>query len=235
MTAWGGLRGGPSPFPSNVCKVFEGETLGLDFPGLGVWLDGVGFGPSFRYPYFSGVVLSSFLEWFADLPVVAEGVEDAAYAPVVFGIDGADDGGTGGYGAVGGRVGGFGGEEHGDGAAVEGLGAEVFVFGGFVADPEAVAVDGQVRDYGAGGVFEAEDLFGSEGGFVEVDGFGCVADGEEGGEGGGDGIVRHGRLAPVLRAYLIGQPKLGSICDCRCGSPVRSRFARMSHSCDEAA
>ena len=37
-------------------------------------------------------VLSSFLEWFADLPVVAEGVEDAAYAPGVLGSDGTDDG-----------------------------------------------------------------------------------------------------------------------------------------------
>jgi hypothetical protein len=125
-------------------------------------------------------------EGFADLPVVAEGVEDAADAPGVLGADGADDGGAGGYGTVEGGVGVFGGEDHADGAAVEGLGAEVFVLGGLVGDPEAVAVDGEVGDYGAGGVFVAEDLFGSEGGFVEVDGFGCIADGEEGGEGGGD-------------------------------------------------
>jgi hypothetical protein len=96
----------------------------------------------FEIPSFCGWVLSSFLEWFADLPVVAEGVEDATYAPVVFGIDGADDGGAGGYRAVEGGVGVFDGEDHADGAAVEGLGAEVFVFGGFVGDPEAVAVDG---------------------------------------------------------------------------------------------
>jgi hypothetical protein len=133
---------------------------------------------------------------------VAEGVEDAAYAPVVFGIDGADDGGAGGYGAVKGGVGVFGGEDHADGAAVEGLGAEVFVLGRFIADPEAVAVDGEIRDYGAGGVFVAEDLLGCEGGFVEVDGFGSVADGEEGGEGGGDGIVRHGRFAPVPLEHI---------------------------------
>jgi hypothetical protein len=137
-------------------------------------------------PVFCGWVLSSFLEGFADLPVVAEGVEDAAYAPGVLGSYGADDGGSGGDGAVEGGVGVVDGEDHADGAAVEGLGAEVLVFGGFVGDPEAVAVDGEIRDYGAGGVFVAEDLLGSEGGFVEVDGFGSVADGEEGGEGGGD-------------------------------------------------
>jgi hypothetical protein len=106
-----------------------------------VWLDGPGCSgwraAGLRYPLFCGWVLSSFLEWFADLPVVAEGVEDASYAPGVLGIDGADDGGAGGYGAVEGSVGVFDGEDHADGAAVEGLGAEVFVFGGFVANPEA--------------------------------------------------------------------------------------------------
>jgi hypothetical protein len=136
-------------------------------------------------------------EWFAYLPVVAEGVEDAAYAPGVLGSYGADDGGASGYGAVKGGVGVFGGEDHSDGATVEGLGAEVVVLGGFVGDPEAAAVDGEIRDYAAGWVFVAEEFFGSEGGFVEVDGFGSVADGEEGGEGGRDGIIRHGWLAPV--------------------------------------
>ncbi len=38
--------------------------------------------------FFAGVVLSSFLGWFADLPVVPEGLEDAAYAPGVLGPDG---------------------------------------------------------------------------------------------------------------------------------------------------
>jgi hypothetical protein len=134
--------------------------------------------------------------------VVAEGVEDAAYAPGVLGSDGADNGGAGGYGAVEGGVWVFDGQDHADGAAVESLGAEVLVLGGFVGDPEAVAVDGEVGDYGAGGVFEVEDLFGSEGGFVEVDGFGSVADGEEGGEGGGDGGVWHGWFAPVLLEHI---------------------------------
>jgi hypothetical protein len=81
-------------------------------------------------------------ERLANLPVVAEGVEDAAYAPGVLGPDGANDSGSGCYGAVKGGVRVFGGEDHADGAAVEGLGAEVFVLGSFVGYPEAVAVDG---------------------------------------------------------------------------------------------
>ena len=131
--------------------------------------------------------------------MVAEGVEDSAYAPGVFGADGADDGGSGGDGAVEGGVGIFDGEDHADGAAVEGLGAEVFVLGGLVGYPEAVAVDGEIADYGAGWVFVAEELFGSEGGFVEVYGFGSVADGEEWGEGGGDGGV----VRPMSVRYRV--------------------------------
>jgi len=101
-----------------------------------------------------------------------------------------------------GGVGVFNGEDHADCAAVEGLGAEVLVFGRFIGDPEAVAVDGEIRDYGAGRVFVAEDLIGSEGGFVEVDGFGSVADGEEGSEGGWDWIIRHSRIAPVTLEHI---------------------------------
>ena len=66
-----------------------------------------------------------------------------------------------------------------------------------------MAVDGEIRDYGAGRVFVAEELFGSEGGFVEVDGFGSVSDGEEGGDGGRDGIVRHGWFAPVFLEDIL--------------------------------
>jgi hypothetical protein len=134
---------------------------------------------------------------FADLPVVAEGVEDAADAPAVVVFHGPNDSGAGCDGAVEGGVWVFDGENHADGAAVEGLGAEIFVLGGFVCDPEAVAVDGEIADYAGGWIFVAEELFGSEGGFVEVDGPGSVADGEERGEGGGDGIIGHGGLAPL--------------------------------------
>ena len=104
-----------------------------------------------------------FWKWLADLPVVAEGVEDPADAPGVLGPDGADDGGTGGYGSVEGGVGVFGGEDHADCAAVEGLGAEVFVLGGFVGDPEAVAADREIAHYACGRIFVTEEFFGSEG------------------------------------------------------------------------
>jgi hypothetical protein len=146
------------------------------------------FGGGFCQVFWSGLPIS---------PVVAEGVEDAAYVPGVFGSDGAYDGGSGGYGAVQGGFWVFDGEDHADGATVEGLGAEVFVIGGFVGYPEAVAVDCEVGDYGSGGVFVAEELFGSEGGFVEVYGFGSVADGEEGGEGGGDHGDSFGQVGVV--------------------------------------
>jgi len=50
---------------------------------------------SFDNPVFAGDFCQAGLglraERFADLPVVAEGVEDAAYAPGVFGPYGADD------------------------------------------------------------------------------------------------------------------------------------------------
>src|SRR5258705_12418579 len=96
-------------------------------------------------PVFPGRILSSFLDWFADLPVVAEGVQDAAYAPSVLGSYWADDGGSGSDGSVEGGVGVFGGEDHADGAAVQGFGAEVLVLRGFVGYPEAVAVDGELQ------------------------------------------------------------------------------------------
>jgi hypothetical protein len=115
------------------------------------------------YVCFSRGVVSSFLEWFADLPVVAEGVEDAAYAPGMFCPDGADDGGASGYGAVECGVGVVDGEDHADGAAVEGLGAEVFVLRGLVGDPEAETIDGEIADYACGRVLVAEEFFGFEG------------------------------------------------------------------------
>ena len=60
----------------------------------------LGLGVSFDNPVFAGDFCQAFglglrAERFADLPVVAEGVEDAAYAPGVFGPYGADDRGSG--------------------------------------------------------------------------------------------------------------------------------------------
>ncbi len=73
----------------------------------------------------------------------------------------------------------------------------------------------------------AEELFGSEGEFVEVDGFGSVADGEEGSECGGDHedsfrepryfygpgekAVRALRECPHLRIEIWGTRFCGSI------------------------
>ena len=59
----------------------------------------LGLGISFDNPVFAGDFCQAFglglrAERFADLPVVAEGVEDAAYAPDVFGPYGAVEGGV---------------------------------------------------------------------------------------------------------------------------------------------
>jgi hypothetical protein len=73
----------------------------------------------------------------ADLPVVAERVDDPAYAPDVFGPYLADDGCSGVDCALEGGVGIIDGEDHADGATVEGFGTEVLVLGGLVGHPEA--------------------------------------------------------------------------------------------------
>src|SRR5215469_10757668 len=95
----------------------------------------------------------------ADLPVVAEGIDDAAEIPAI-GILHLDDYGCSGFdGAPEGGVGVVDGEDHADGSTFEGLGAEVLEVGSFVRDPEAGAVDGEVADDGAALVVVAEDLF----------------------------------------------------------------------------
>jgi hypothetical protein len=112
------------PSPSKSPKVFQEETLGLDFRSSGVALMDLGLGwVSITPCFFAGGFCQAFglglrAERFADLPVVAEGVEDAAYAPGVFGPYGADDGGSGRYGAVEGGVGVFDGEDHADRCAL---------------------------------------------------------------------------------------------------------------------
>src|SRR5260370_31646004 len=139
----GGLRWGLPLLPESAQSLGRRDFrfgLSLDLGGL----MGLGY-PGFAIAaFFGGWVLSSFLEGFADLPVVAEGVEDAAYAPGVLGSDGADDGGAGGYGAVEGGFGVFDGENHANGAAVEGLGAEILIIAAFLCDPTTVALDSSV-------------------------------------------------------------------------------------------
>src|SRR5215469_1916095 len=117
--------------------------------------------------------------------MVAEWVDDTAYAPAVVVFHVPDDGCPCVDGALECCVGVLSGEDHADGAPTERLGAEVFVGGGLVGDPECCSVDGKLGDDRAVGSVEAEDFGSSEGGFVEVDCFGCVPDGKHGGDGGG--------------------------------------------------
>ena len=98
----------------------------------------------------------------ADLPVVAEGIEDTADAPGVLGSYLADDGGSGCDGTHEGVVGIFDGEDHAYGSTVESFGAEVLVFGRLVGDPEVVTINGEVGDDSAAWVFEVEALFGAQ-------------------------------------------------------------------------
>ncbi len=99
--------GGPEfpPTYRKCVKVFEREILGLDFGCISN--SKIGALEGARLFLWVGVVKFFGLgaEGFADLPVVAEGVDDAAYAPGVLGSYGADDGGAGGDCAV---EGGFG-------------------------------------------------------------------------------------------------------------------------------
>jgi hypothetical protein len=135
---------------------------------------------------------------------MAEWVEDTSDAPGVLSPDGADDGGSGCDGAIEGGVGVFDSEDHADGAAVEALGAEVLVLGRLVGDPEACSIDGEVGEHGALVVLDAKEFGGSEGGFIKLDGFGGVADGEEGGDGGlwGAGALGGLRHGGVLFGWL---------------------------------
>ena len=88
------------------------------------------------------VGLMRFGRWLADFPVVAVGVEDATEAPAVVVLHRDDYFGAGAYGALKRGVRIAYDHDHARGAAVEGFGAEVFVFGGFVGNPEFGALDG---------------------------------------------------------------------------------------------
>lgn len=136
------------------------------------------------------------MEWFADFPVVSEGVADAANAPaVVLVFDGPDDGGSGGDGSVEEGVGVVDGYDEADGASLQRCRAGVLVVGGFVGEPERCAGYFHLGDGGAGFGGNQEENAGSEGGLVEGDGFGSVGDVEEGFEGG------HGRIPSQSRSW----------------------------------
>ena len=125
-----------------------------------------------------------FRQWFADLPVVAERIDDSAYAPAVFVGDGPDHGGSGCNCAVEGGVGICDGEDHARGAAAEGFGAEVLVFRRLVGEPEFGSVHGESSDYTSAFISVAEDLGGSEGRFVELDRIRSASKREHRGYGG---------------------------------------------------
>lgn len=129
------------------------------------------------------VASGEFGQRLADLPVVAEGVDEAADAPIVVVGHLPDDGGPGSDGPVEGGVGIVDGEDDADGAAVEALWAVVLVLGRFVGEPELGSVDCQFGDDGAAAVVVTELLGRSEGGSVELDCLDAVADGEEGSDG----------------------------------------------------
>ena len=115
--------------------------------------------------------------------MVPEGVGDASEAPAVGLVgDRPDDGGSGGNGTVEDSVGIVDGEDEADGGSVKRRGAEVVVRGGFVGEPEFCSVDGEMRDDGAAFGRGLHEDGGSEGGLIEGDGSGSVADIEEWGE-----------------------------------------------------
>jgi hypothetical protein len=112
--------------------------------------------------------------------MVAEGVNDAANAPTVLFGDERDFLGASFDGALEHGVRIRDGENHTDGSTVQGFRAEIFVFGGFVTEPEFSAVDGEARDDATVGGIEAENFGGPKGGFVEVHSFRAVANGQPG-------------------------------------------------------
>jgi hypothetical protein len=116
---------------------------------------------------------------FADFPVVAKGVDDAADQPTVLFADWPDFGGAG-SDCVGPNLGGiFDDEEHAGRRAGEGFGAEVGVFGRLIGDPEFRAVDGKLRDDSAVIVIDPEQYFCTECGLVKLDGLPTTADRQE--------------------------------------------------------
>lgn len=109
---------------------------------------------------------------------MAEGINDAANAPAVLLGDGRDFFCASFDGALEHRVWIRNGENHADGATVQGFRAEIFVFGGFIAEPEFGAVDGEACDDATVGSVEAENFGGAKGAFVKVHGFRAVANGQ---------------------------------------------------------
>lgn len=120
----------------------------------------------------------SIVDFASDLPMVAEGIDDAAYAPTVLLRHRGDLRGACLQRALEEGIGIGHGEDHADGAATERFRAEIFVLRRLVTEPKFRAVYGESGYHAAAGVFETEGFAGSEGGFVEFDGLSAVANGE---------------------------------------------------------
>ena len=105
-------------------------------------------------------------------------VNHAANAPAVLFGDGRDFLGASFQGALEHGVWIRNGENHAHGSAVQGFRAEIFVFGGFVTEPEFGAIDGEACDDATVGSIQAENFGGAKGGFVKVHGFRAVTNGQ---------------------------------------------------------
>ena len=131
------------------------------------------------------------LEWLADFPVVAEGINHTYDSPaLIFITHWADGKGSGGDSAIECGVWIVGDEDHSRCRATEGFGAEVLVGSGFVGEPEIALTDGELGDNASVGGIDAGEDGGSEGTGVEVDGLCTSADVEQKGEGGFEFLVR---------------------------------------------
>jgi hypothetical protein len=117
------------------------------------------------------------LQWFADFPVVAEGIDEAADAPSIFLIgDGPNLSGSGFEGAREDSIGIVDDHDHASGRAADRFRAEIFVLGRFVSHPEVGVSYCELRDNIAALAIEAEKLASSEGLLVKVDSLGTAPD-----------------------------------------------------------
>src|SRR6185369_16044448 len=129
--------------------------------------------------------------------VMTEWIANSTDAPAVGLLHIEDDGGSAIDGALECGIGIVGGEDDANGSSLEGFRAEVLEVGSLVCDPEGGSIDGEVADDSAVFSVVTEDLLGSEGCFVEVDGLCSVAYGEKWDDCGRGGNVRHVRSAPM--------------------------------------
>jgi hypothetical protein len=135
---------------------------------------------------------SSFVQGFADFPVMSERIDEASDTPAIRLIsDRPNDFGARGDGAIEDEVRILDGQDHSHGTAAEGLGAEVEMLRRFIGKPELRALHGQPRDHFPFLISDAEHFFRAEGFLVELNGSGSPADGEQRGESGSSRVRFH--------------------------------------------